>query len=162
MLDVFTVAFFGHREIEQFHDIGNALENLISDHLLKHEYVEFLVGRNGDFDQMVSSTVREFRNRLGCRNCSLTLVLPYMTAEFRNNEESFLSYYDEVEICQAASSAHFKAAMQIRNKEMTDRADLVVFCVDHHSGGAYQTLKYVKAKQIPYINISEKGSSMGL
>ena len=161
MLDVFTVAFFGHREIEQFHDIGNALEKLISELLLKHEYVEFLVGRNGDFDQMVSSTVREVRNRLGCRNCSLTLVLPYMTAEFRDNEESFLSYYDEVEICQAASNAHFKAAMQIRNKEMTDRADLVVFCVDRASGGAYQTLKHVKTNLIPYINISEKGKGLG-
>ena len=162
MLDVFTVAFFGHREIEQFHDIGNALEKLISELLLKHEYVEFLVGRNGDFDQMVSSTVREVRNRLGCRNCSLTLVLPYMTAEFRDNEESFLSYYDEVEICQASASIHFKAAIQTRNKEMTERADLVVFCVDHASGGAYQTLKYVKTNQIPYINISEKGAGWGL
>ena len=162
MLDVFTVAFFGHREFEQFHDIGNALEKLISELLLKHEYVEFLVGRNGNFDQMVSSTVREVRNRLGCRNCSLTLGLPYMTAEFRDNEESFLSYYDEVEICQAASNAHFKAAMQTRNREMVDRADLVVFCVDHASGGAYQTLEYAKASQIPYINISEKGIGLGL
>lgn len=162
MLDVFTVAFFGHREIDQFHEVRNALKNLISDHLLKHEYVEFLVGRNGDFDQMVSSTVREVRNRLGCGNCSLTLVLPYMTAEFRDNEESFLSYYDEVEVCQTSDGTHFKAAIQTRNRTMTERADLVVFCVDHHSGGAYQTLKYVKAKQIPYINISEKGSSMGL
>ena len=162
MLDVFTVAFFGHREIEQFHDIGNALEKLISELLLKHEYVEFLVGRNGDFDQMVSSTVREVRNRLGCRNCSLTLVLPYMTAEFRDNEESFLAYYDEVEICQASAGIHFKAAMQTRNREMVDRADLVVFCVDHASGGAYQTLKHVKTNLIPYINISEKGTGLGL
>ena len=84
-----------------------------------------------------------------------------MTAEFRDNEESFLSYYDEVEICQAASNAHFKAAMQIRNKEMTDRADLVVFCVDRASGGAYQTLKHVKTNLIPYINISEKGKGLG-
>ncbi len=162
MLNVFSVAFFGHRVIEQFHEVGQALEALITDFLLKHEHVEFLVGRNGDFDQMVSSTVREVRNRHGCRNCSLTLVLPYMTAEFRDNEESFLSYYDEVEVCQSANSVHFKSAIQTRNKEMTERADLVVFCIDHPSGGAYQTLKYVKAKQIPYINISEKGTELGL
>jgi len=162
MLDVYTVAFFGHREIEQFHEVGKALEKLVSDLLLKYEYVEFLVGRNGDFDQMVSSTVREVRNRLGSCNCSLTLVLPYMTAEFRDNEESFLSYYDEVEVCQSASSGHFKAAMQTRNREMADRADLGVFYVDHASGGAYQTLKYAKRCQKPYINISEKGTGLGL
>ena len=162
LLDIYTVAFFGHREIEQFHEVGKALEKLVSDLLLKYEYVEFLVGRNGDFDQMVSSTVRSVRNRLGFLNSSLTLVLPYMTAEFRDNEESFLAYYDEVEVSAAADGVHFKSAMQTRNREMVDRSDMVVFCVDHPSGGAYQTLKYVKKHQKPYINISEKGTGLGL
>jgi len=45
---------------------------------------------------------------------------------------------------------------------MVDRADLVVFCVDHASGGAYQTLKYANRSQKPYINISEKGTGLGL
>ena len=162
MLDIYTVAFFGHREIDHFRETEQTLEKLIESLMREHEYVEFLVGRNGEFDQMVSSTVREVRNRLGCRNCSLTLVLPYMTAEFRDNEESFLSYYDEVEICQASASTHFKAAMQTRNREMVERADLVVFCVDHASGGDYQTLKYAKKIHKPYINISEKRTALGL
>jgi len=90
------------------------------------------------------------------------LVLPYMTAEFRDNEDSFYDYYDEVEVCQSASGGHFKAAMQTRNKELVDRADFVVFNVDHASGGAYQTLKYAKKNEVPYINISEKGAELGL
>ena len=90
------------------------------------------------------------------------LVLPYMTAEFRENEASFLEYYDEVEVSSAAEGVHFKSAMQTRNREMVDRADLVVFCVDHASGGAYQTLKYAKRSQKPHINISEKGTALGL
>ena len=57
---------------------------------------------------------------------------------------------------------HFKAAMQTRNKELVDRADFVVFNVDHASGGAYQTLKYAKKNEVPYINISEKGAELGL
>jgi len=162
LLDIYTVAFFGHREMDHFRETEQTLEKLIEKLVRNHEYVEFLIGRNGDFDQMVSSTVREVRNRLGCRNCSLTLVLPYMTAEFRDNEESFLVYYDEVEICQASVGIHFKAAMQTRNREMVDRADLVVFCDAHASGGAYQTLKYAKKNQKPYINISEKGDALGL
>ena len=110
--------------------------------------MEFLIGRNGEFDQLVSSVVRRARKRLDYKNCSLILVLPYMTAEFRNNESSFLEYYDEVEVSQTASSGHFKAAMQTRNKEMVDRADLVVFYVERASGGAYQTLTY-RASQRP-------------
>ena len=162
MLDIYTVAFFGHREIEHFRETEQALEKLIEKLVRNHEYVEFLIGRNGEFDQLVSSTVRSVRNRLGCKNCSLVLVLPYMTAEFRDNEASFLEYYDEVEVSSTAEGVHFKSAMQTRNREMVDRANLVIFCVDHTSGGAYQTLKYAKRSQKPYINISEKGTALGL
>lgn len=162
MLDIYTVAFFGHREIEHFRETEQTLEKLIEKLVRNHEYVEFLIGRNGEFDQLVSSTVRSVRNRLGCKNCSLVLVLPYMTAEFRDNEASFLEYYDEVEVSSAAEGVHFKSAMQTRNREMVDRADLVVFCVDHASGGAYQTLRYAKKIHKPYINISEKGTALGL
>ena len=162
LLDIYTVAFFGHREIEHFKETQQALEKLIESMMREHEYVEFLVGRNGEFDQLTASTVRATRKRLGCRNCSLVLVLPYMTAEFRDNEASFLEYYDEVEVSSAAEGVHFKSAMQTRNREMVDRANLVIFCVDHASGGAYQTLKYAKKIHKPYINISEKRTALGL
>ena len=162
MLDIYTVAFFGHREIEHFKETQQAIEKLIESMMREHEYVEFLVGRNGEFDQLTASTVRAIRKRLGCRNCSLVLVLPYMTAEFRDNEASFLEYYDEVEVSSAAEGVHFKSAMQTRNREMVDRANLVIFCVDHASGGAYQTMRYTKKNQKPYINISEKGMALGL
>ena len=156
MLNVYTVSFFGHREIERYRETEAALEKVIYQLLTEHEYVEFLIGRSGEFDQLVSSTVHRVRKRLDCSNSSLVLVLPYVTAEFRDNEESFYAYYDEVEICQSASEGHFKAAMQTRNKEMVDRSDLVIFNVDHASGGAYQTMKYAKKNEISYINISEK------
>lgn len=162
MLEIFTVSFFGHREVERFRDTEQALENLIHKLLSEHEYVEILIGRNGEFDQLVSSVVHRVRKRLDSSNSSLVLVLPYMTAEFRDNEDSFHDYYDEVEVSQSASGGHFKAAMQTRNKEMVDRSHLVVFYVDHASGGAYQTLKYAKKNEVPYINISEKGAELGL
>ena len=162
MLEIFTVSFFGHREVERFRDTEQALENLIHKLLSEHEYVEILIGRNGEFDQLVSSVVHRVRKRLDSSNSSLVLVLPYMTAEFRDNEDSFYDYYDEVEVSQSASGGHFKAAMQTRNKEMVDRSHLVVFYVDHASGGAYQPLKYAKKNEVPYINISEKGAELGL
>lgn len=52
------------------------------------------------------------------------LVLPYPTSEFENNEDSFYNYYDEIEICEESARAHFKGAMQFRNRHMVDRADL--------------------------------------
>ena len=56
-MQIFTVSFFGHRQIDNFFEIELLLEKLIRELMLSKEYVEFLVGRDGDFDQLVSSTV---------------------------------------------------------------------------------------------------------
>ena len=150
MLDIFTVSFFGHRQIENFRQVEEQLDELVCRFIREKEYVDFLVGRNGDFDQLVSSAVRRAKNDIDDANSSLILVLPYMTAEYANNKESFEKYYDEVEVC---SSGHFKSAFQMRNREMVDRSDLVVFCVDRSEGGAYQTARYAKRIGKAYINL---------
>ena len=43
--------------------------------------------------------------------------------------------------------------MQIRNREMVDRSDLVIFCVERSSGGAYQTMKYAVKQEKNIINL---------
>lgn len=116
--------------------------------------LEFLVGRNGDFDQIVSSAVKRQQRRVRDDNSALILVLPYPTAELRDNLENFEAYYDEIELCSAAAGSHPKGAIQIRNRQMVDRSDLVVFCVDHSSGGAYQTLRYAQRKKKEILNLA--------
>ena len=119
------------------------------------EYVEFLVGRDGEFDQLVSSTIRRCKRNTRDDNSALVLVLPYATAEYRNNEQSFHEYYDEIEICAASAEKHFKSAHQIRNRSMVDRSDLVIFCVEHNSGGAYQTMQYARKVDANIINFPD-------
>ena len=150
MLDIFTVSFFGHRQIENSRQVEEQLDGLVRRFIREKEYVDFRVGRNGEFDQFVSSAVRRANNDIDDANSSLILVLPYMTAEYANNKESFEKYYDEVEIF---SSGHFKSAFQIRNRSMVDRSDLVVFCIDRSDGGAFQTAKYAKRIGKEYINL---------
>ncbi|WP_243414201.1 hypothetical protein [Pseudoflavonifractor phocaeensis] len=117
-----------------------------------------MVGRGGDFDQIVSSAVKRFQRRIRADNSSLVWILPYPTAELRNYEESFSAYYDEIEICDAAQNSHPKRAYQIRNRQMVDRSDLVVFYVEHNSGGAYQTMQYAQGKGKRIINLAEQPS----
>lgn len=112
------------------------------------------LGRDGEFDQLVSSTIRRCKREYRSDNNSHIWVLPYLTAEFRDNEESFLDYYDEIEICEAAAESHHKNAHQTRNRAMVDRSDLIVFCIQHESGGAWQTMKYARKQHIPYINLN--------
>ena len=156
MLNTFTVSFFGHRIIENALKIEGRLEQLIQALLRDHEYVEFLVGRDGEFDQLVSSAIRRCKREYRSDNSAHIWVLPYVTAEFRHNEESFRDYYDEIEVCEAATGCHYKNAHQTRNRAMVDRSDLVVFCIQHTSGGAWQTMKYAKKQGKPYINLKEQ------
>ena len=92
-MNLFAVSFFGHREVDDPFVIEQQLEAIIRELLLTKEYVEFLVGRDGEFDQLVSSTIRRCKRTIRDDNSSLVLVLPYMTAEYRNNEQSFHEYY---------------------------------------------------------------------
>ena len=154
-MTAFTVSFFGHRRIKQPLPVEQKLERLVRKLLTEKEYVEFLVGRDGEFDQLVSSTIRRCKREYRSDNSAHIWVLPYLTAEFRDNEEAFRDYYDEIEVCEAAAGSHYKKAHQTRNRAMVDRSDLVVFCIHHESGGAWQTMKYAKDQRVPYINIAD-------
>ncbi len=155
-MDTYTVSFFGHRRIDDPLTVDRRLDALICRLLLEKSYVEFLVGRDGDFDQFVSSAIHRAKRTVRDDNSSLVWVLPYATAEYRNHAESYHEYYDEVEISEAAAGSHYKAAFQARNRSMVDRSNLVVFYIDHNSGGAYQTMRYTKKQGIPYINLCDE------
>ena len=81
-MNLFAVSFFGHREIDDPFVIERQLESIIRELLLTKEYVEFLVGRDGEFDQLVSSTVRRckrtrrFNNVLCSRICFFNIIVP--------------------------------------------------------------------------------------
>ena len=89
MLEVFTVAFFGHRYIDNPIRVEHLLEQHIQRLIRENEYTDFLVGRNGEFDQCVASAITRMRKNYRSDNNSLVLVLPYPTAEYLNNEEKF-------------------------------------------------------------------------
>ena len=154
-LDVYTVSFFGHRYIDNISAIEDKLEPIIENLLRTKEYVEFLVGRNGDFDRIAASVIRRVKNRLDYGNCELILILPYPTAEYRENEEYFHQYYDDVEICYESSNSHYKAAIGIRNKSMIDRSDSIICYITNDNGGAYKAIQYAKKTFKDILNIAE-------
>ena len=155
MINIFTVAFFGHRYVDNIIRIEDLLEEQIRKLIDENEYVDFLVGRNGDFDQCVSSSVLRVRKKYRDDNSALVLVLPYPTAEYLSNETYFHDYYTDVEISYVASVAHPKSAIQIRNREMVDRADLVICYIEHEKGGAWQTVEYAMKQGKPVANLAK-------
>ena len=80
------MSFFGHREIDDFLEIEDRLENIICELLQSKVYIRFLVGRDGEFDLLVSSVIRRCVKRYeSYDNTSFILILPYMRAEYIDN-----------------------------------------------------------------------------
>lgn len=145
LMHPFTVSLFGHRQLDDPFTVERELEKAVRQLLGEKSYVDFLVGRDGEFDLLAASVIRRCRKIYREGNSSLVLVLPYLTAEYRDDRPALENYYDEVELCPG-SNTYFRAAHTRRNRSLVDRSDLAVFWVDHPSGGAYQTLRYARSR----------------
>ena len=150
-MDTYTVSFFGHRELDSPILIEEQLETIVLNLLSTKAYIEFLVGRDGDFDLLAASVIHRCKRTFRNDNSSLVWVMPYPTAEYRDNESAYRAYYDEIEICRESSGKHFKTAFQLRNRSMIDRSDLAVVYILRKSSGAWQTLEYARKHGTPVI-----------
>ena len=56
-MDIYTVSFFGHREIGNALELERKLEAKITELIQTKQYIEFLVGREGEFDILAASVV---------------------------------------------------------------------------------------------------------
>lgn len=110
MLNIFTVSFFGHRSIERVSEIENRLDKLLHDIITQKEYVEFLIGRDGEFDLLASAAIKRTVREYGYGNTHFTLVLPYMKAEYRDNEKN--------------TSTTMMRSRYVRNRPMLTRRQL--------------------------------------
>lgn len=155
-MNIYTVTFFGHRDMENSLEIEARLDTLLHDIITNNEYVEFLIGRDGDFDLLASSAIKRAIRNHAFGNTHFTLVLPYMRAEYRDNEKSYLDYYDDVEICSEAAKSHPKSAIEVRNKRMVERSDLVVCCIIHKNGGAFKAVQYAEKLSKKIIKLTDE------
>lgn len=162
IMDIYTISFFGHRRIgSESVALEGRLEAEIRCLLDSKLYVEFLVGRNGDFDLLVSSVIHRLKRTYRNDNSSHIWVMPYLTADYRNNEESYWDYYDSVEICE--TGAHFNNAFKARNHAMIERSDQVICYVRESeikesgrkgTSGAYEAMRYAREAGVPCTNLA--------
>lgn len=86
---------------------------------------------------MPSSAVKRAKKNIRDDNSALIWVLPYLTSEYQNNEDEYLKYYDEIEVCEESNAAHPKSAFQIRIRSMVERSDLYDSYSDFELSFAY-------------------------
>ena len=155
-MNIYTVSLFGHRSLLNPLSAEANLEREVYKILKSHSYVNFLIGRTGEFDLMAALTIRRVMKTYSRINGILTLVLPYQNSSVENHKDSFLNLYDEIEICRCSSDAYYKSAFQARNQNMVDRSDLVLCCIERQSGGAYKTIQYAQKQKCQIINLAQR------
>ena len=149
-MDIFRIAFIGHRYIEGQYHLEDRIEDIIRENLHSKEYVELYVGRNGDFDISVASATKRAQEALGHHNSSLVLLQPYPMKD----DPYYEKFYDEIWY-PIDSKTHPKAAITKRNQWMIDNADLLVAYVKlDRKGGALTALKYAEKQGVEIINLA--------
>ena len=153
--EIYRVSFIGHREIDRFRFVEEQLDKVIGELLRTKEYVEFYVGRNGDFDISVASAIKRAQNAVGHHNSCLILLQPYPMKD----DEYYEKFYDEVQY-PVDSKTHPKAAITKRNRWMVENAELLIaFVEEGRKGGAMTTLKYAHARGLEIINLALRDES---
>ena len=152
-MEIYRVAFIGHRVISNILQIENELEKIVKKLMRSHSFVEFYVGRNGDFDISASSVIKRVRKSCDANNCELILVLPYSNKD----ECYFEQYYDNI-YYPLDPKTHYKNAIQKRNEWLVDNSDLLIAYVEpDRVGGAMKTLHYAVKTNTYVINLFDKG-----
>ena len=119
-MDIFRVSFIGHRVVDEYRQVEEELDEVIELLHRKYGFIDFNVGRNGEFDELATQAVRRFRREWE-EWCELTLVEPYPVANLDIIEKS----YDNV-IIPTDRKCHFKAAIGERNKWLAENCDMMI------------------------------------
>lgn len=128
--EIYRVSMIGHRIVEDF-DIEEKLYDLFKNMLRTKVYVEFYLGRNGDFDILAASVIKRLQKNYRDDNSALILVLPYPVKDYEYYEE----YYGEIIIPKELYGTHPKAAITERNRWMVKNTDVLVAYIRKESGG---------------------------
>ena len=150
-MEIYRVSFIGHREIECFSAVEEQVKDIVKNLIETKEYVEFYVGRNGEFDIMVASVIKGLQRDYGKANNSLILVIPYPIA----NMEDMKKYYDEVIYPSELYNVHFKSAITKRNEWIIENPDMLVAYVVKDFGGAYECLKKAQQRGVSIVRIKQ-------
>lgn len=148
-MTIYRVSLIGHRRIDNQLDLEEKIHKIVVELLRSKEYVEFYIGRNGEFDIIAASVIKRAQKIVDNNNSSVVLVLPYKVKDM----EYYENYYDDI-ILPIEPKTYFKEAITKRNQWLVDNTDMLIAFVENSSGGAYQCLEYAKKMGNDFINLA--------
>ena len=129
--DVYRVSMIGHRFIQDL-SIEEKMYDLLKEILRTKKYVEFYLGRNGDFDILAASVIKRLQKNYRDDNSEIILVLPYLVKDC----EYYENYYDQIIIPNELYGVHPRAAITERNRWLVTNTDILVAYARKKSGGS--------------------------
>ncbi|MBO5904045.1 MAG: hypothetical protein J6Q64_01555, partial [Clostridia bacterium] len=85
----------------------------------------------------------------------LVFVTPYIDEKYIKSKTEFADAFDTI-VYPPIENVPKKFAIPRRNEWMVEQANIVIACVSHSFGGAYDTYKHAKKKGKRIYNISGK------
>lgn len=141
-----TCTFFGHRDCPS--SMKPKLREVLID-LIENRAVDmFYVGRQGSFDAMVRSVLKELITLYPHINYAVVL-------ERMPQKRDELDDFSDTMLPEGIETVHPRFAISWRNKWMLKQSDYVVTYITHSRGGAAQFAEMATRKGKTVINISK-------
>lgn len=154
-MEFYRVSFIGHREVDDYYFVEEQVYSIVCELIRIKEFVDFYVGRNGEFDLLVASVIKRAQRDLrGYANSSLILVISYPVADI----DAFIDYYDDVEYPSELRKVHYKSAITKRNEWLVEKTDMLVAYVVRDSGGAARCLKKAIERGVEVRRVDRKNA----
>ena len=146
--EIYRVSMIGHRVVEDY-SVEEKLYELFRELLRTKEYVEFYLGRNGDFDILAASVIKRLHKNYRDDNSVMILVLPYPVKDYEYYED----YYDEIIIPDELHGVHPKAAITERNRWIVANSDMLIAYIRNKSGGTATCVRMAERLRRTVIKI---------
>ena len=149
-MNVYRVAFIGHRKIDEKDHLIAPTDGLIKGILQSKDFVEFYIGGKGDFDLLTTISAKLMQNEMRKHNSRIVYIQPYHT----NDDDFYERCYDKV-LYPTDCEWDPKTVITQRNRWMIDHADLLVaYAESDRAGEAMKALQYAKKKGLKIINLA--------
>ena len=141
--EIKSCAFTGHRKLgEDFH--AESLKTAIKKAVLLGVEI-FYCGMAMGFDLLAAQTVLEYKKEFP--NIKLIACVPCYNQEKKFSEEDkqrYCAYLKQANEVIILSDKYYRGCMQVRNKYMAERADMLIAYCKKNTGGAAYTVKCFK------------------
>ena len=140
-----TCTFFGHRECPT--DIKPKLRELLIDLIENRSATMFYVGRNGAFDRLVRSVLRELSEDYPQIRYAVVLE---RFPDRRDGDDSDTILPEGIELAPP------RFAIDRRNQWMLRQSDMVVCYVTHSWGGAAKYAELAERQKKPVFRLADR------